>query len=197
MAAPAPRAPKVLAFAGSSREGSLNKKLVRAAAAVAENAGAEVTFVDLADYPMPLYDGDDEDKNGLPENAKKFRALMKSHDAFLIASPEYNGALSGLLKNVIDWASRPVPDEKPLECFEDKTCALLAASPGRLGGIRGLPALRVILSGIGTNVLARDFCLHGADEAFAGDGSLKNEPQRAHLERVVNNLVNVTSRLID
>ncbi len=197
MAASASQTPKVLAFAGSSREDSLNKKLARAAATVAENAGAEVTFADLADYPMPIYDGDDEDQHGLPENVKKFRALMKSHDAFLIACPEYNASLPGLLKNVIDWASRPTEGEQPLECFEDKTCAILSASPGRLGGVRGLPILRVILSGIRTNVLARDFCLPSAAEAFADDGSLKNEPQRAHLESVVHNLVNVTARLID
>ncbi len=188
-------APRLLAFAGSARTDSLNKKLVRAAAAIAERAGASVTFADLADYPMPLYDGDLEDANGLPEQAVAFRALMKEHDGFLIASPEYNGALSGLLKNVIDWASRPAEGEKPLACFEDKTCTLLAASPGRLGGIRGLPALRVILSGIGTNVLAKDFCLGGAGEAFASDGSLADDQQRAHLERVVTNLVTVTTKL--
>ncbi len=188
-------APSLLAFAGSSRADSLNKKLARAASAIAERAGATVTFADLADYPMPLYDGDLEDAGGIPEKALAFRALLKQHDGFLIASPEYNGALSGLLKNVIDWASRPLEGEKPLACFEDKTCALLAASPGRLGGIRGLPALRVILSGIGTNVLAKDFCLGGAGGAFADDGSLADDQQRAHLERVVQNLVAVTTKL--
>ena len=187
--------PRVLAFAGSSRSGSVNKSLVRAAVAIAEREGAEVTFADLRDYPMPVYDGDDEDANGIPERALAFRELMKEHDAFLISSPEYNGSYSGLLKNVIDWASRPKDGEKPLVCFEDKTCLIMGASPGRLGGIRMLPHLRVLLSGIGVNVLAKDFSLPGAGEAFADDGSLANEQQAAHLERVVKNLVEASRKL--
>jgi len=191
------RAPKILAFAGSSRTGSVNKQLVRAAAAIAEREGANVTLVDLRDYPMPVYDGDDEDANGIPEKALAFRALMKEHDAFLISSPEYNGSYSGLLKNVIDWATRPLEGEAPLACFEDKTCTIMGASPGRLGGIRMLPHLRTLLSGIGVNVLGKDFSLPGAGEAFADDGSLSDDGAAAHLERVIKNLVGVSRKLMD
>src|SRR5437879_5065254 len=98
--------PRILAFAGSLRKGSLNKKAVAAAASAARAAGAEVTVVDLADYPMPVYDGDLEEREGLPESARKFKALMKSHGAFLISTPEYNSSVPGAFKNVIDWASR-------------------------------------------------------------------------------------------
>jgi NAD(P)H-dependent FMN reductase len=181
--------PKVLAFAGSAREGSYNKQLVQVAAKAAEAAGAEVTYVDLRDYPMPLFNEDDEKANGLPETAKRFRELMKQSDAFLISSPEYNGSISGLLKNVIDWASRPVEGEAPLECFTGKTCALLSASPGRLGGIRALPEVQRILSGIGVNVLAKNYCLSAAHEAFTDDGDLKDEKTKETVEAVAKNLV--------
>ncbi|MDR3612624.1 MAG: NAD(P)H-dependent oxidoreductase [Candidatus Obscuribacterales bacterium] len=144
----------VLCFAGSLRTDSLNKKLVKIAMAGAKEAGARVTFVDLNELPMPIYNGDDETKSGLPENAKKFKKLMKEHDAFLIASPEYNSSVSAALKNAIDWASRPEPGEKPLEAFKGKVAGVMACSPGALGGLRGLVHLRAILGNIGTIVVS-------------------------------------------
>ncbi|MEM6853152.1 MAG: NAD(P)H-dependent oxidoreductase [Planctomycetota bacterium] len=165
--------PKVLAFAGSLREGSYNKKLVRCAAAAAEAAGAEVTVIDLADYPLPLFDEDIEAK-GTPENATKLKALMKPADGFLIASPEYNSSLSGALKNAIDWASRPAEGEGRLEAFAGKAAVLMAASPGALGGLRGLVHLKAILGNIQVTVLPQQHALGGANEAFADDGSLKD-----------------------
>jgi NAD(P)H-dependent FMN reductase len=124
--------PKILAFAGSTREASYNKKLVKIAAEGARAAGAEVTYVDLRDLPMPLFDEDLEAKEGLPENVLKFKELMMAHQGFLITSPEYNGSITPLLKNAIDWASRPLPEEPPfaLSCFRDKVAALMSASPG-------------------------------------------------------------------
>ncbi|MEM9881336.1 MAG: NAD(P)H-dependent oxidoreductase [Planctomycetota bacterium] len=166
--------PKILAFAGSLREGSFNKKLVRCAAAAAEEAGAEVTVIDLADYPLPLFDEDVEAK-GTPENATKLKAMMKPADGFLIASPEYNSSLSGALKNVIDWASRPAEGEGRLEAFAGKAAVLMAASPGALGGLRGLVHLRAILGNIQVTVLPQQHALGGANEAFAEDGSLKDD----------------------
>jgi len=187
-----PSTPKILAFAGSLRKDSYNKALARLGGSIAEQQGAEVVFADLLDYPMPIYNEDDENAGGIPDTALAFRELMKSSDAFLIASPEYNGAPSGLMKNVIDWASRPRDGEAPLECFTGKTAALVATSPGRLGGIRGLPILRTILSGIGVNVLAKDFALPGASDAFTGAGELAEDGHRKTLEAVVTNLVTVT-----
>src|SRR5438552_18679945 len=106
--------PRILAFAGSTRTQSFNKKLVKIVAAGARAAGAEVTMLDLRDIPLPLYDGDLEAAEGLPENAKKLKELMKSHAGFLISCPEYNSSISGVLKNAIDWASRPMPGDAPL-----------------------------------------------------------------------------------
>ena len=116
------------------------------AADAARDAGAEVTLIDLRDLPLPLFDGDLEDKQGLPENAKKLKALLRAHDGLLISSPEYNSSITGVLKNAIDWASRAeTDDEPPLVCFRGKVAALLSASPGALGGLRGLVHLRAIL----------------------------------------------------
>lgn len=101
--------PKILAFAGSTRTESFNKKLVKIAVTGARGAGAEVTWIDLRDFPMPLYDEDLETKEGLPENAKKLKALFLSHDGLLLACPEYNSSITGVLKNAIDWVSRSAP----------------------------------------------------------------------------------------
>ncbi len=108
---------RLLALAGSMRSGSLNKKLLRVACNMAETQGAQVTLLELRELALPLYDGDVEQTHGLPEGARRLKQLMISHDAFLIASPEYNSSISGVLKNAIDWASRPQPGEPPLAPF--------------------------------------------------------------------------------
>ena len=192
-----PRSPKLLAFAGSAREQSLNKKLARAAGAIAEAAGAEVTFADLRDYPMPHFDEDDEAARGVPAEVTAFRALMKDADGFIIASPEYNGAPTSMLKNVIDWGSRPADGEPMLACFQQKTALLLAASPGGLGGIRGLPMLRTILSGIGVHVLSGDVAVPKAHEAFDDSGAVVNDTTKQNLERSVGTLVEATRKLVN
>src|SRR5438128_1846133 len=109
-------APRILAFAGSLRNDSYNKKLVQIAAASARRAGAEVTCIDLKDYPLPIYDGDIEAASGIPENGQKLKKLFLEHDGLLIAAPEYNSSISAALKNTIDWVSRPVPGETSLAC---------------------------------------------------------------------------------
>lgn len=169
----------ILAFAGSVRKGSYNKKLVMVAASGAKAAGAEVTIVDLTDYPMPIFCEDLESRDGIPETALKFRELMKASDGLLIASPEYNSSFSALLKNTIDWASRPRDGERPLECFRGKAAALVAASPGYFGGYRGLQQVRYVLGNIGVVVLPDMFSLPKSHEAFADDGSLKDAGQQA------------------
>jgi chromate reductase, NAD(P)H dehydrogenase (quinone) len=170
MAAPA----RLLAFSGSARAGSMNQRLARAAAAAARAHGAEVTLASLRDFPMPLYDGDLEAREGMPEAAFRFRELMAAHDGFLIASPEYNSSFTPLLKNTLDWASRKhASDTGPLPAFRGKIAGLMSASNGRLGGIRGLPHLRQILTTLGVLVAAEQLALPGAGEAFVEDGSLK------------------------
>ena len=130
-------APRILAFAGATRTQSFNKKLIRLGAEAARRAGAEVTLIDLRDLPMPLYDGDLEAAEGLPRKARELKRLMVEHDGFLLSCPEYNSSISAVLKNAIDWVSRPQPNEPPALAFRGKVAALLAASPGNLGGSEG------------------------------------------------------------
>lgn len=171
-------APKILAFAGSLRKDSLNKKLVKIAIKGAEQAGGEVTYIDLKDYPLPIYDQDIEDNAGIPENVKKLKELFLQHDGFLISCPEYNSSISAVLKNTIDWVSRPMPNEASLECFVDKVVILMSASPGNLGGLRGLVHVRALLNNIFSLVLPQQKCISLAHEAFDPQGNLKNSKQQ-------------------
>jgi chromate reductase, NAD(P)H dehydrogenase (quinone) len=191
-----PDAPKILAFAASTRKDSFNKKLVKVAVAGARGAGAEVTELDLADLPMPIYDGDLEAKEGLPENAKKFKKLMFDHRGLLISAPEYNSSITGVLKNAIDWASRQANDEeKPLACFVGKVAALMAASPGGLGGLRGLFHVREILGNIKVLVLPNLVTLPAAHEAFDSSGKLKDAKKQAQMEKHGAELAEVLKKL--
>lgn len=188
-------APKILAFAGSTRTDSFNKKLVRIAVSGARQAGAEVTHIDLRDYTLPLYDGDLEQREGLPANARKLKDLFLAHQGLLIAAPEYNSSISAVLKNAIDWVSRPVPGEPPLGCFIDKVAALMSASTGALGGLRGLVTVRSILGNIRVIVLPDQVAVPKAHEAFNPDGSLKDPKQQAAVENLGRNLAQVLTRL--
>ena len=175
--------PKILAFAGSARRASFNKQLAAAAAEAARAAGAEVTLLDLADYPMPLYDGDLEEREGLPEPARAFKRVLAGHAGWLIACPEYNSSITPLLKNAIDWASRAEGDEPPLVCFRGKLAGLLATSPGALGGLRGLVTVRSILSSIGVLVVPDQLAVPKAHEVFR-DGALADEVWRERVAAI-------------
>ncbi len=181
---------KILAFSGSSRQASLNMRLLEQGIASAKARGAQVTVLDLRDLALPLYDGDFEAASGLPEGALRFKQAIREHDALLIASPEYNGFFTPLLKNAIDWATRPhTSGGNP---FPGKVAALIAASPGALGGIRGLPALRVLLSGIGVLVTPTQMALSLAAQAFDEQGKLIDPKQQAMLEGAVSELLKTT-----
>jgi len=184
-------APRILAFAGALRTQSWNKKLIRIGANVARDAGAEVDLIDLRDYPMPFYDGDIEASDGLPPQARELKAMMLAHDALLLSCPEYNSSISGVLKNTIDWVSRPRPNEP--SAFKGKIAGLLAASPGNLGGVRGLLTVRQVLTTLGVLVVPTQFALSQAANAFADDGTLRDERHRDAVTAVVTELVNVTS----
>ncbi|MEW8315822.1 MAG: NAD(P)H-dependent oxidoreductase [Candidatus Thiodiazotropha endolucinida] len=189
-------APRILAFAGSSRNGSFNKKILSIAAAGAEAAGADVTRIDLVDFPMPLFNQDLEREQGIPENALEFKRLLMAHDAFIIASPEYNSAFSPLLKNVIDWASRAESeDEPPLVAFRGKTAVILAASPGTLGGLRGLVFLRMLLANIGVTVLPDQQTVPQAFKAFNDDGSLMDGRKQEAVLALGRKLANTAGKL--
>jgi NAD(P)H-dependent FMN reductase len=175
--------PRILAFAGSAREGSFNRMLARVAVEGARAAGAEVTVIDLRDYPLPVFDQDLEAESGLPENARKLKELFLAHDGLLVACPEYNSSITPLLKNVIDWVSRKAaPDEPMLAAYSGKVAAILAASPGALGGLRSLRHVREILGNIGVLVLPQQQAVPKAHEAFAEDGTLKDGKLAARIE---------------
>jgi NAD(P)H-dependent FMN reductase len=184
-------APKILAFSGSLRQESFNQKLVTIAARGAERAGAEVTLIALRDLPMPLFSEDLEAESGMDPNGRRFKELMIAADGVLLSSPEYNGSLSGALKNAIDWASRPEEGEQPLVAFKNKHVQLLSASPGGLGGIRGLIHLHALLGGIQMHVMPQQFCVSKAHEEFDDAGDLKDESKRSQVEALGEKLVEV------
>lgn len=187
--------PKILAFAGSTRKNSYNRKLVELAVAGARAAGATVTVVELADYPLPLMDEDLQESSGIPANAKKLKQLFLENDGLLIAAPEYNSSITPLLKNVIDWVSRSEPGESSLAAYANKTAALCSASPSGWGGLRGLVHVRSILGNIGVVVLPDQVCISRAFEAFNPDGSLKEAKQQASIEKLGATLSGVVGKL--
>jgi len=188
---------RVLVVPGSTRTESFSKKLGRAAAALVKEAGGEATFVDLREHPLPLYDGDLEATEGLPPAAVTLRNLVKQHQAVLFATPEYNASLSAVLKNAIDWLSRPYAPEPGVSVWKNKTAGLLAASPGALGGMRALVHLRQVLMNLGVLVVTEQFALGNAATAFGTDGGLVDAKARASALAVVQRVVHVASRLAD
>jgi chromate reductase, NAD(P)H dehydrogenase (quinone) len=187
-------APSILALAGSARRGSLNKRLLAAAARAGEAAGATITVVDLADYPMPIYHGDEEEAVGVPDATLRLAERLRAHQGLLIASPENNASISALLKNTIDWLSRPGVRAHGSP-FAGKVAALLAASPGGYGGLRGLVHARAILETLGVLVIPEQFALARAHEAFDDDGRLRDARAAATMTKVVERLITVTRQL--
>jgi NAD(P)H-dependent FMN reductase len=188
---------KLMFFAGSARKDSINKKLAKIAADMAQKAGAQVTYIDLKDFEMPLYDGDLEAQNGLPENAKKLKQLFVEHDGFFIASPEYNSSMSPLLKNSLDWISRPHKEnEAPLIAFNGKVAALGSVSPGGLGGLRGLVSLRMMLGNMGVIVTPSQTAISSALQAFDDNEQLKDENQIAMLKATIDDFVKIATKNI-
>ncbi len=187
--------PKILAFAGSLRKDSFNKKLIKLAVKGAQEAGAEVMLIDLKDYPLPIYDQEIEDSQGLPENALKLKNLMFSHDGFLISCPEYNSSMSAVFKNVIDWTSRQATkDEVYLSCFIDKAVGLMSASPGQLGGLRGLVPVRAMFGNIFSHVIPQQKSISQADQAFDDKGNLKDAKAQSDVMNIGKKLAQFISK---
>src|ERR671929_360879 len=177
------RRPKILAFAGSLREHSLNKRVLKTAVKGAEKAGAEVTYIDLRDYPMPIYNSDDHDRDGFDEHALRLQGLLVEHDGLLLASPEYNGSLPAALKNAIDWASRQSDRYERSKIFRGKVAAMMTASPGSLGGVRSLAHLRGVLTSVGVLVLPQEVAVTFAEGRFAdGSEEMTDEKMKGTLE---------------
>ncbi|HEY7328318.1 MAG TPA: NAD(P)H-dependent oxidoreductase [Gemmataceae bacterium] len=187
--------PRILAFAGSLRKESLNKKLVSLAAQGARHTGAEVTQIDLKDFPLPLFDQDLEAEQGMPKNGLELKKLFIDHDGLLIASPEYNSSITAVLKNVVDWVSRPAPGEPSLVAFRGKVATLMSASPGALGGLRGLVHVRSILGNIGVIVLPDQIAVPKAHEAWNPDGSMKDPKLQASIEGLGKTLAEFLGKL--
>lgn len=178
---------RLLFFAGSARAGSHNKRLADLAHRIALANGVESVFVDLNDYPMPIYHGDVEAEQGPPEEARKFKALLGEYQGVFIASPEYNASIAPLLKNTLDWVTRVrAKGETGLEVFRSRVFAISGASPGYYGGMRSLLQLREILAiGLGATVIPQQIALPRAHEAFDADGRLKDDRQQDLLKSVV------------
>ncbi|MFQ5526002.1 MAG: NADPH-dependent FMN reductase [Thermoanaerobaculia bacterium] len=187
--------PKILVLAGSTRRESLNRKLAAVAAGVCREAGAEVTHIELADYPMPLFSEDLEAAEGTPDSAMALKQLFREHDGFVITCPEYNSSITPLLKNTIDWLSRRAEGEAPLVAYKGKTAALLSASPGALGGLRGLVHVRSILGNIGVLVMPAQVAVSSAARAFAEDGSLADDKVAGRVRAALFDLVETTSKI--
>lgn len=188
--------PRILAFVGSTRTDSWNKKLIRVAVEGARAAGAEVTHVDLRDFPMPLFDGDLEASSGIPEHGRRLKRLFLDHQGLMISSPEYNSSITGVLKNSLDWVSRSEPGEPALAAYTGKVAALMSASPGSLGGLRSLAVLRSMLGNIKVLVLPDQVAVSKAHEAFNPDGSLKDAKQAATIQALGKTLTQTLSRLL-
>jgi NAD(P)H-dependent FMN reductase len=186
--------PKILVFAGSARRDSFNKKLAQAAAQIAETKACGVTLVDLADYVAPVYNGDDEADGGIPKTMLAFKALMKEHDAFLIASPEYNGFVPPLLINIFSWCSRPEEGDTMLVATRGKHIGLMATSPGGLGGIRMLPRLREALADLGAITLPGMVSVGSAMKAFDDEGQIVDEQTKARIEALIDTVIDAASK---
>lgn len=189
--------PRILVFGGSLRRDSFNQKLAAIAADGARSAGAEVTFIVLRDFPLPVFDEDLETATGKPDPAVKLKALFRDHHGLIIASPEYNSSVTAALKNAIDWVSRTDSDDEPaLSALSGKSAILCAASPGALGGLRGLVHLRAILGNIGITVLPDQVAVGNAYQAFRDDGSLADERQAERVRKLGATLANHLKKIL-
>lgn len=186
---------KILAIAGSTRSESLNRALLAVAAEAVRAAGAEVTMLDLREYPMPIYDGDLEAREGIPANARKLKAIFREHQGLLLVSPEYNASIPPLLKNTLDWVSRPDGGQAGNVPYRHKVAALFAASAGALGGLRGLVHLRAVLQNLGVLVLSEQYALSRANEAFTPEGRLIDPRAQASVDGIAQRLVEIVGKL--
>jgi chromate reductase, NAD(P)H dehydrogenase (quinone) len=187
------RRPKILVFAGSVRTGSFNGRLAALAAKELALLAADVTRISLADYPLPLYDGDAEAASGVPDNAMKLKRQFTAHHGIFIASPEYNASLTPLLKNTLDWVSRVREGgDASLAAYRDRVFALGAASNGTYGGYRSLIALRHVLElGCGALVLPDQVAIRNAASAFDEAENLRDAGDAQRLRSMLARLVDV------
>lgn len=171
---------ELLVFGGALRSGSFNRKFANAAQLSAQKFGAGTKFISLKDFNIPVYDGDEETAHGIPEGVQRLGELIKKADGLIISTPEYNGSIPGVLKNMIDWLSRITPHP-----FGHKKLLLLGASPGALGAVRSLWHSRQPFEVLGTIVYPEMFGLPKAHEAFDDDGKLVDPKNQERLDKLV------------
>lgn len=185
---------KLFMCAGSTRKDSYNKKLITCVQEIAQAQGATCTLVDLKEYPLPLYDGDLERVSGVPVHAKTLRHLMQDADAFVFASPEYNSGISGVFKNMLDWTSRADGNEPSLAAYKNKFACIMSASPGALGGLRGLIQLRSVLQNMGVTVLAEEVTVRHASSAFDTANQIIEERTHKKITAILTKLLKMTGK---
>jgi chromate reductase, NAD(P)H dehydrogenase (quinone) len=184
---------RILVFAGSNRTGAFSGKLADVAVKGLLHLQVEVTRISLIDYPLPMMDEDLERAQGIPENALKLARLFATHDGLFIATPEYNGSIPALLKNVIDWVSRVSRDgERPLRPFGGKVAAIGSSSTGTFAGIRAIGHLRSILAHVGIQVVSEQCSIPNAQTAFDDVGNFSDDRVRTNLEKSLRSLVDMT-----
>ncbi len=189
-------APRLVAFSGSIRLGSYNSAILTAAVNAARDAGAEVDLLDLRDFELPLFNQDLESERGLPDAARQLKAKFIEADGFILASPEYNSAFSALMKNTIDWCSRAgSDDEPPLSAYAGKSALLLSASPGALGGLRGLYSLRSLLQNIQVTVYPEMLAVRSAHQVIGVDGALTDSQWSGKITKLAHAYVAFAARL--
>lgn len=187
--------PRILAFSGSTRKASFNGRLISLAVDAVRDAGGDATLIGLEDYPMPIFNQDDEREHGLPESTRQLKKLFREHDGLLISAPEYNSSITPLLKNTLDWVSRKEEGQVAMTAYSNKSAALLSASPGRLGGLRGLVHVRAVLVNLGVLVLPGQLSVAKAGDAFDESGALTSDFYRDTLKDLMENFVATASAL--
>lgn len=184
----------ILVLSGSIRRESFHARLALLALNELRQQGATAELLNPAEYPLPLYDGDLE-QQALPDNARRLRRQFATATALVIASPEYNGSVTPLLKNLLDWSSRQDPANPELEPFAGKAALLLSTSPGSLAGQRGLRHTREILTSLNLLVLPQQVSVPGSFQAFDADGQLVDAKHRQALQTQIRQLLHLSQRL--
>lgn len=183
-------ASKIIVFSGSTRSGSFNVQLAQSAKKQLAEMGAEVTYISLVDYPLPIFDEDLKNQQGLPQSAIKLSRLFQAHDGAFITCPEYNSSITPLLKNALDWVSVAKSDgQTQLNPYQGLVVALGAASPGNLGGVRGLYHVRSVLMNVGAQVVTEQCAVPNAKQAFGDDGMPKEERPQKMLQNACRSLL--------
>ncbi len=184
---------KILFLSGSTRKGSFNSLLAKAACEFAKTQDVDAEYIDLADYELPLFNQDEEEERGMHGNAKRLKQKFVEADGYFIATPEYNGSFTPMLKNTLDWLSRAHQEnEAPLSAYANKAAAIGGASPGGFGAMRALVPLRLLLSNLGVNTVGKQLAIATAHEAFDERGKLKSERSQGMLEGIVKTLIRIS-----